>query len=207
MKSILQMESLLRRAREEIASIEAMYRFLEENKLLPEETDEAMWWVHRTVKLHYANKSWTLTFHAETSVASEEHTVVGWLKLAIERARKQWEQKRVIQELDLLKAKWTDLVFWLCHFHLDFIRRPGELKIEWPQCTIESRLYENQVLFVITRDDRVRLFSQPREAALLVTQLVSNECCEEGGEERSEQRGEQREERSEQRDEQREEPA
>jgi len=189
------MESLLRRAREEIASIEAMYRFLEENKLLPEETDEAMWWVHRTVKLHYVNRGWSLTFHAETSVASEEHTVVEWLKLAIERARKQWEQKRLIQELDLLKTKWMDLVFWLCHFHLDFTRRPGELKIEWPQCTLESRLYDNQVLFVITHDDRVRLFSQPREAAILATQLVSNDCCKEGGEAMNLQQSEQLEEK------------
>lgn len=166
------MESLLRRAREEIASVTVVYRFLEEAKMKPEETDEAMWWVHRTVRLVYEKDGWHLSFLGNEEVIQDEREVVASVAVAIDMARRQWEQTRLVKEIVLLKNKWVDMVFWLCHKRVPFTRNPGEFKIDWKECSLESRI-ENGVVQFVVKEAHVHLFYQPKEAAEMVAKLLA----------------------------------
>lgn len=166
------MESLLRRAREEIASVTVVYRFLEEAKMKPEETDEAMWWVHRTVRLFYDKGAWHLNFLGNEEVIQDEREVVESVAIAIDMARRQWEQTRLVKEILSLKNKWVDMVFWLCHKKIPFTRHPGEFRIEWKECSLESRINNGLVQFVV-KELQDHLFYQPKEAAEKVAKLLA----------------------------------
>lgn len=166
------MEPLLQRAREEIASVTAVYRFLESAKMEPEETDEAMWWVNRTVRLVYDTGAWHLSFLGNEEVIHNEREVAASVAIAVDMARRQWEQTRLVKEIVSLKNKWVDMIFWLCQKKIPFTRNPGEFKIEWKECSLESRIEDGAVQFVV-KELQVHLFYQPKEAAALVAKLLA----------------------------------